>query len=100
MSSHSRIESCLLGFALILLHPTHAAGAFVNSFRICAEPNNLPMSDEGTRSGFEIEVAELVAKELGQPLEVKWVAQRDPSYLRQTIGAGACDAIMGIPADF
>ncbi len=68
--------------------------------RICAEPDSLPMSQQSSQSGFEIEVAQLLARDLGRPLEVKWIAQRDPSYYRSTVGAGVCDAIMSIPAGF
>src|SRR4051812_37405313 len=70
------------------------------SFRICAEPDNLPMSQESTKSGFEIEVAQILAREMNAELEVKWIPQRDHSFLRQTIGTGQCDAIMGVPKDF
>jgi quinoprotein dehydrogenase-associated probable ABC transporter substrate-binding protein len=68
--------------------------------RICAEPDALPMSQQSTRSGYEIEVAGLLARTMGRELEVKWVPRRDPSFFRMTVGAGACDAIMGIPAGF
>jgi mxaJ protein len=69
-------------------------------FRICAEPDNLPYSQQSTRSGLDVEVAELLAKDLGRPLEIKWVPQEDQSYFRQTISAGHCDAIMNVPAGF
>lgn len=84
------------GFGLSTL----AAAPAPSSFRICAEPDNLPMSQQSSRSGFEIEIARLLAKDMGQELQVKWVAQRDHSFFRQTIGTGACDAIMGIPSGF
>ncbi len=94
MSLRSLI-SLATGLAAALSTP---AGAV--PLRICAEPDNLPMSQQSTRSGAEIEVAELLAKELKRPLEIVWVSQRDPSYFRQTIGGGACDAIMSVPAGF
>src|SRR3569623_611537 len=68
--------------------------------RICAEPDSLPMSQQASQSGFEIEVAQLLARDLGRPLEVKWIAQRDPSYYRSTVGAGVCDAVMSVPTGF
>jgi mxaJ protein len=71
-----------------------------STFRICAEPENLPMSDEQTNSGFEIEVAQILAKAMEKQLEVKWIPQRDQTYFRSTIGAGQCDAIMGVPFGF
>jgi mxaJ protein len=68
--------------------------------RICAEPNNLPMSQQASRSGFEIEVAEILAMDLHRKLEINWAPQRDRSYFRQTVGQGNCDAIMGVPSGF
>jgi len=68
--------------------------------RICAEPDSLPMSQQSSQSGFEIEVAQRLAKDLGRPLEVRWIAQRDPSYYRSTVGAGVCDAVMSVPSGF
>jgi mxaJ protein len=58
------------------------------------------MSQESTLSGFEIEVAGLLAADLGRSLDIVWIPQRDHGYFRQTIGSGGCDAIMGVPADF
>ena len=43
--------------------------------RVCADPNNLPFSNE-RGEGFENRIAELVARELGRPLEYVWWAQR------------------------
>src|SRR5689334_8653921 len=64
-------------------------------FSICSEPNGLPMSDERSRSGFEIEVAKIIAEQMGKELQVKWIPQRDQSYIRETVGSGECQAIMG-----
>jgi mxaJ protein len=47
--------------------------------------------------GFENRVAELLAAELGAPLEYVWWAQRR-GFLRNTLGADACDVVLGIPA--
>jgi mxaJ protein len=47
--------------------------------------------------GFENRVAELLAAELGASLEYVWWAQRR-GFLRNTLGADACDVVLGIPA--
>jgi mxaJ protein len=67
-------------------------------FRVCADPNNLPFSNEA-RQGFENRLAELVADELHTTVEYTWWAQRR-GFVRHTLGAGACDAVMGVPARF
>jgi cytochrome c oxidase subunit 1 len=83
--------------ALLALLAFSAGGRLhAEAFRICAEPDNLSMSQESTASGFEIETARILAAEMGQPLAITWLAQRDHAYFRQTIGKGHCDAIMEV----
>jgi mxaJ protein len=71
------------------------ASAPQRPLRVCADPNNLPFSDQAG-SGFENELARLLARELGRPLEYTWWAQRRGA-LRSTLKAGSCDVVMGIP---
>ncbi|HEY2065955.1 MAG TPA: substrate-binding domain-containing protein [Gemmatimonadaceae bacterium] len=63
--------------------------------RVCADPNNLPFSNE-RREGFENRLAELVARDLGRTVEYTWWAQRR-GFIRNTLKAGKCDVIMGVP---
>jgi mxaJ protein len=63
--------------------------------RVCADPNNLPFTNE-RREGFENRIAELVAHDLGARLEYTWWAQRR-GFVRNTLKAGTCDLIMGVP---
>jgi mxaJ protein len=84
----------LIAIACLLIWRSVDAAAFT----VCAEPDNLPFSSR-EQGGFEIAAANLVAEELGQPLEVRWVAQRLPDFLRVTIDAGICDAVMSVPRD-
>lgn len=63
--------------------------------RVCADPNNLPFSAVDG-SGFENELARLVARELNARLEYTWWAQRRGA-LRNTLKANACDVVMGVP---
>jgi mxaJ protein len=95
MCSRSLINSA---FVVVFCFSFTARAA--EPLKVCAEPDNLPMSQQSSDSGFEIEVAKLLANDLGRPLEIKWVPQRDQSYFRSTIGKGTCDAIMGIPVGF
>jgi mxaJ protein len=66
-------------------------------FRVCADPNNLPYSNQKLE-GFENKLAELLAKELGQVVTYTWWPQRR-GFIRNTLAAGRCDVIMGIPVD-
>ena len=65
--------------------------------RVCADPNNLPFSND-RREGFENALAALVAGDLGRRLEYTWWPQRR-GFTRTTLRAGVCDVIAGVPQD-
>jgi mxaJ protein len=67
----------------------------LGTLRVCADPNNLPFSNE-RREGFENRLAELVAREMGRTVQYTWWAQRR-GFIRNTLKAGKCDVIMGVP---
>jgi mxaJ protein len=69
----------------------------INPLRVCADPNNLPFSNRN-RSGFEDKLAEIIAAELSRPLTFVWYPQRR-GFIRNTLKAGLCDAVMGVPAE-
>jgi mxaJ protein len=91
-----RFPSALFGLAAFIV--SAAAGAGQNVLRVCADPNNLPFSNS-KGEGFENKLAELVARDLGEQLAYTWWAQRR-GFVRNTLKAGRCDVIMGVPADF
>lgn len=66
--------------------------------RICADPNNLPFSNEAGE-GFENRIAELVAEELDAVPTYTWWAQRR-GFIRNTLRAGYCDLVVGLPSGF
>lgn len=66
--------------------------------RICAEPDNLPFSNQ-QQQGFENKIAALLADDLQLKPSFVWEKQRQ-GYIRSTLGADRCDAIMGVPAGF
>jgi mxaJ protein len=72
-----------------------AADRARDTLRVCADPNNLPFSN-ARGEGFENALAELVAGELGKTVSYTWWAQRR-GFIRNTLNAGACDVIMGVP---
>lgn len=67
------------------------------TLRVCADPNNLPFSNR-RQEGFENRIAELLAAELDARLEYSWWAQRR-GFLRNTLKAGSCDVVMGMPSN-
>jgi quinoprotein dehydrogenase-associated probable ABC transporter substrate-binding protein len=67
-------------------------------FRVCADPNNLPYSNS-KQEGFENKIAELLARELNRQVTYVWWPQRR-GFLRNTLDAGLCDVVMGVPAGY
>lgn len=63
--------------------------------RVCADPNNLPFSNE-KGEGFENELASLIANELHADLAYTWAPQRR-GFVRTTLKAKRCDVVMGVP---
>jgi quinoprotein dehydrogenase-associated probable ABC transporter substrate-binding protein len=66
--------------------------------RVCADPNNLPFSNQRLE-GFENKLANLVADEMGEKVEYTWWAQRR-GFFRNTLKAGLCDVVLGVPSGF
>jgi mxaJ protein len=64
--------------------------------RVCADPNNLPFSNSAGE-GFENRLAELVAESFGTRVQYTWWAQRR-GFFRNTLKAGACDLVVGVPS--
>ena len=63
--------------------------------RVCADPRNLPLSnDKG--EGFENKIAELLAAKLQKRLAYTFFPQAT-GFFRMTLGAHRCDVVMGYP---
>jgi mxaJ protein len=96
-----RRSKALAAAALLCLAPLAALAeqgeGGGKAFRVCADPNNLPFSNQAGE-GFENKLAELIAADFGEPVSYTWWAQRRGN-IRNTLKAGACDVIMGVPAD-
>jgi len=69
---------------------------------VCADPENMPHSNQ-KQEGFENKIADLVAKELGEPTRYTWWGQRR-GFIRNTMNAtleeGRCDVVIGVPEGY
>ena len=92
------VTVALAGAALASDAEPVRGAAWPRVLRVCADPNNLPFSDSAGR-GFENRLAELIAADLGAEVRYTWWAQRR-GFVRNTLRAGTCDLIPGIPARF
>lgn len=83
------IALCVFGF----LGASIEAAPGAAPLRACADPDNLPFSNE-KGEGFENKLAELIAERLGRTLEYAWFNE-STGYAPSTMGEGACDLVMG-----
>jgi mxaJ protein len=77
-------------------HPSaQAAPQPSRVLRVCSDPNNMPFSNKAEQ-GFENKIATLVAHRLDARVEYVWWAQRR-GFIRNTLRAGTCDVLIGLP---
>jgi quinoprotein dehydrogenase-associated probable ABC transporter substrate-binding protein len=86
MCGLARAQTPGLGSSAELIDPS--------TFRVCADPRNLPFSDEAGE-GFENKLAELFASKLGEPTSYTYYPQVI-GFVRNTLNALRCDVIMGV----
>lgn len=66
--------------------------------RVCADPDNLPFSNE-RQEGFENRIAQFLAQEMQATLKYTWWPQRR-GFLRNTLSARSCDVLIGVPKEY
>lgn len=94
--------AAVVAVLLLSSSPIHAGAAF----RVCADPANLPFSNQ-QGEGFENKIAALFGKTLHQAVEYTWFPQRI-GFIRNTLkakqpdndNAYLCDVVMGYPLGF
>lgn len=101
----SRARFASFGAALIFgavltqaVFATSKTGSAPLALRVCADPNNLPFSNDRLE-GFENALAAFVGGELDRNVQYAWRPQRR-GFVRDTLNAGVCDVIMNVPASF
>ena len=63
-------------------------------FRACADPRDLPFSNEAGE-GFENKIAELLARKLGKSVAYTYYPDAT-GFIRNTLNAHRCDVVLGI----
>ncbi len=97
----ARLMACwtplfVLAASLLACLPAQAQRAEMISrteLRVCADPNNLPYSNEA-RQGFENRIAEIIGADLELPVTYVWFPQVT-GFVRNTLRARECDLVMG-----
>lgn len=81
--------------ALLVLSSTTAVCGATPVLRVCADPNNLPYSNQ-QQQGFENHLAAMIGNDLGMTVSYYWYPQRS-AFFRKTLEADLCDVVMGVP---
>jgi quinoprotein dehydrogenase-associated probable ABC transporter substrate-binding protein len=90
------VAAAFLGRASAAQSP---AAAFPDAtLRVCADPHELPASDD-QGNGYENKIAEALAHDLHLKLQYTWFPQRT-GFLRKTLKAHKCDVIIGVPTGY
>jgi mxaJ protein len=87
---------CLIEGLVVLAAALWPTVVEARDFKVCGEPDNLPFSNS-RGEGFENQIGRLVADDLHAHFVLVPIAQRGPAFLRKTLGAGRCDALMSMP---
>lgn len=66
-----------------------------SALRVCADPANLPFSND-KEEGFENKLADLLGEKLGLPVLYTWFPQAT-GFIRNTLRARKCDVVIGFP---
>jgi mxaJ protein len=99
--SVQRIGVSLIGglfLAMVVLCGSSHGGPEPKTLRVCADPNNLPFSNEKLE-GFENKIAALVAQDLGASLSYTWWPHQR-GLVRRTLNEDLCDVLMGVPKGY
>ncbi len=100
MISIARASRLVLSSVLIAAASAGCARAEAaqRELRVCADPNNMPFSND-RQEGFENRIANLLARDMNAKVKYTWWAQRR-GFVRNTLNTSACDVIMGVPTGF
>jgi mxaJ protein len=86
---------------LVIISSLLGGGAFgeeAKELRVCADPDNLPFSNQRLE-GFENKIAALISKDLGATLIYYWWPHQR-GLVRNTLRSEKCDVLIGIPKGF
>jgi quinoprotein dehydrogenase-associated probable ABC transporter substrate-binding protein len=98
------VAALCIATAAMCVERVHAQGAALDSdlelvdpkvLRVCADPSNLPFSNE-KGEGFENKLSELLAAKLNKTLAYTFYPQ-STGFVRNTLGSRRCDLIPGFP---
>jgi quinoprotein dehydrogenase-associated probable ABC transporter substrate-binding protein len=75
-----------------------ARGAELKSLTVCADPGNMPLSNQ-KGEGFENKIAEVIGAALGTGVQYYWRPSIERGLMRTTLAEGNCDLWMDMASD-
>jgi mxaJ protein len=78
--------------------PSVIVGRPPHAFRVCADPDDLPFSND-KQQGFDNKIAAVLAKDLNDTLTFAWWPTRR-GFVRNTLSSSGCDVIIGVPKGY
>jgi quinoprotein dehydrogenase-associated probable ABC transporter substrate-binding protein len=75
-----------------------AAGAPLKSLTVCADPGNMPLSNQ-KGEGFENKIAQVIGASLGTGVQYYWRPSIERGLMRTTLSEGNCDLWMDMASD-
>jgi quinoprotein dehydrogenase-associated probable ABC transporter substrate-binding protein len=91
----SRWTALVAGCALAA---SAAWGSQLHSLTVCADPGNMPLSNQ-QGDGFENKIAQVLGKSLGTGVQYYWRPSVERGLMRTTLSAGNCDLWMDMATD-
>ena len=84
---------CLSALGLLALAAAPLVAA--NTLKVCADPEQLPFSNQ-KQQGFENKIASILAEELGSQVTFEWV-RPSRGFVREVVNTGRCDVLIEVP---
>jgi quinoprotein dehydrogenase-associated probable ABC transporter substrate-binding protein len=75
-----------------------ATGAPLKSLTVCADPGNMPLSNQ-KGDGFENKIAQVIGAEMGTGVQYYWRPSIERGLMRTTLSEGNCDLWMDMASD-
>ena len=98
MSFRFELMLSLLITAAVYTASRRAAADTPHLLRVCADPNNLPFSNQRAE-GFENRIASVIGRDLDLSVRYTWWPH-GRGLVQNALNAGRCDMIMGVPPGF
>jgi quinoprotein dehydrogenase-associated probable ABC transporter substrate-binding protein len=69
------------------------------ALRICADPGNMPLSNQAGE-GYQNKIAQVLGTSMNLPVHYYWRTYYERGLARGTVNSGKCDVLMDMPSDY